>query len=110
MITTQLDVAEAYHLAATRAAARHYRALGYQVREEEEAPGLRPDLIVRRDNELIFIEVKVRSTVLSQPPVLTRLQEYARQLSPPAKVRLLVASPPEEKAIDLPGIEVNLLD
>lgn len=110
MITTQLDITEAYHLAATRAAARHYRALGYQVGEEEEvAPGLRPALVARRGSEVIFVEVKVRSATSAQPPVLARLQEVARQLSPPAQVRLLLASPPEEKAIELPGIEVSLL-
>lgn len=111
MITTQLDVAEAYHLAAAKAVARQYRALGYEVQEEEEvAPGLRPDLVVRRGNELIFIEVKVRSQAFQQQQVLARLQAFAQQVVPPAQVRLVVATPPEEKAIEFDGIEKDLLE
>lgn len=111
MITTQLDVAEAYHVAATKSVARQYRTLGYEVREEEElVPGIRPDLVVRRGDETILIEVKVRSLALPQEQVLAKMQAYAQQLTPPAQVRLVVVTPPAEKAIEFDDIEASLLD
>lgn len=110
MTPTLLDTAEAYHAAAIRTVARQYREQGYDVAEEQELlPGLRADLVARRGAETILIEVKVQSGTLPQERNLARLQAYARAQSPMAKLRLVVATPPQEKAIDLEGVHLQLL-
>lgn len=40
---------------------------------------------------------------------MAQLQEYARQQNPPARLRLVIATPPQEKAIDLEGVRPQLL-
>ena len=110
MTPTLLDTAEAYHAAAARTVARQYRDQGYEVIEQQElAPGLRADLVARRGEETVLIEIKVQSGALPQERNLTRLQAYARQQRPMAKLRLVVATPPEEKAIVLEGVNPQLL-
>ena len=83
------------------AAAEEYRREGYEVVREpllDFAPGLRPDLLLRKDGEATIVEVKSRSTLAADPQTseLARLVES----KPGWSLRLLLLGEPG--ALDAP--------
>ena len=85
--------------------AQEYRSKGYDVIEEpasEQLPdflsGYRPDLLIRKDNETVVVEVKTRSSLVKDPSV----RDLARliQAEPDWSFELVVVD--EEEKLGLP--------
>lgn len=84
--------------------ARHYKALGYQVYAELhgfDIPGnvedVRPDIVVRKGDETIIIEVKTRDSAKRDKHLIERLARYAERV-PGARFDLVMTNPrPQSK-------------
>lgn len=77
--------------------AEEYRRKGYEVSREAQLdflPGFRPDLIVRKDDQVTVIEVKARSSLAANP----KIRELAQIIhsKPGWSFELLLVSEPEK--------------
>lgn len=79
--------------------ARRYKAEGYQVLADlpgYETPyqiqGFRPDLIVKKDDKIIVIEVKTSHSIKSSKEVITQFARYAKEV-PQARFKLVITNP-----------------
>lgn len=79
--------------------ARHYKALGYQVYADlsgfdtpSSVADIRPDVLARRGDETIIIEVKTRDSAKRDKHLIERLARYAERI-PGARFDLVITNP-----------------
>lgn len=97
------------HFLAIEQLAEEYKSLGYQVEKEKRIGNFVADLIVSKDDEKIVFEVKSRKMDSSQKEHLAKLADYINSLGE-YKFKIIVASPPTEKTIDIVDFEQILYD
>ena len=85
--------------------AQEYRSKGYDVIEEpasEQLPdflsGYRPDLLIRKDNETVVVEVKTRSSLVKDPSV----RDLARLIQAESDWSFELVVVDEEEKLGLP--------
>lgn len=84
--------------------ADEYKAKGYEVRTEEKIGDYRADLVVRKDNEQLVIEVKTGKMSPTRRNELAGLTDYLNEIGG-YKFHLVIANGPKEKEIHFEGIE-----
>ena len=98
------------HDIAVNQLADDYKTKGYTVSKEEHIGGRhRADLIARKDNEVIVVEVKTGRMTPEKRIQLTQLADYVRQQTN-HKFLVVIANPGKEKKIEIPAIDRLLLD
>lgn len=85
--------------------AREYKAKGYEVFAElhgyeppNQIRGFRPDLIAKRGDETIIIEVKTSESIKEAKDALTEFSRYAREV-PGLRFELVVTNPRPESSV-----------
>lgn len=94
--------------------AQEYTAKGYDVFTElprYKAPyqirGCKPDLIAKRGDEIIIIEVKTSDSVKKSKDVITQLAQYAKEV-PGARFDLVITNPRPSSSVELGALEAEL--
>lgn len=88
--------------------ADEYQAKGYSVSKDEKlGKGFPTDLIARKGNETIVIEVKTGKMSPDKKQNMSDLANYIREQGD-YKFLVAVATPPREKKLEISGIEVLL--
>jgi Holliday junction resolvase len=86
---------------------RYLESEGYQVTQEvTTTAGPRFDLIARKGDQILAVEVKARSRLSDQAEVIQQLRERARREG--YRFQLAVVNPPRERTIEIPGLESEL--
>lgn len=97
------------HLIAIDQITEDYTQRGYKVFKEERLGKYQADLIARKDNETIVIEVKSGKMTPQKKEVITELGNYVRQQGN-FKFLIVIATPPKEKKLKIVEIEQILFD
>ena len=86
-----------------------YESKGYQVSKAEKIGGHRADLVAKKDNEVIVLEVKTGKMTPAKRRQIAEMGDYVRKQK---NYRFLVvlATPPKPKRIEIPNLERLLLD
>ncbi len=89
--------------------AADYTAKNYQVtREEHFDQNHQADLVARKGDEVIVVEVKTGKLTADRRKKLAQLGDYARTKN--YKFLVVIATPPKPKRIDVPELDQLLLD
>lgn len=79
--------------------AREYAARGYHVfadvlnyKSPDSIKGIKPDLVVKKGDELIIIEVKTSDSMKKSKDIIARLAQYTKEL-PGARFDLVITNP-----------------
>lgn len=89
--------------------AADYKAKNYVVTKEEKLDQLyKADLVARKGDEVIVVEVKTGRMTADKRRKLTELGDYVRTKS--YKFLVVVATPPKPKRIDVPELDQLLLN
>lgn len=97
------------HLIAIDQIADNYIQRGYNVSKEERLGKYQADLIARKDNETIVIEVKAGKLTAEKKEAIIKLGDYVR-LQGNYKFLVVIATPPKDKKLEIAGIEELLFD
>lgn len=89
--------------------AEEYTLKGYVVTKEEQLGKFRADLIARKGNEQIVIEVKAGKMSSTTKEKLAGLADYISNLGG-YKFLVVVATPPKEKKLNIDSIEQLISD
>lgn len=93
--------------AAIEETAKTYAAQGYEVTRDAPLGDMKADLVVRKGNELIVMEFKLGNWSAQRSNTVRRLRnEVVHRLG--GRFNLVVVTPPQEKAIEIAGIEAIL--
>lgn len=81
-----------------------YAHKGYTISKEEKLGKYRADIIARKDNEQIVIEVKSGTLTPQKKEQIAGLADYIRSLGG-YKFLVVIATPPKEKKLEISNIE-----
>lgn len=81
-----------------------YRQKGYIVSEEEKIGKYRADIIARKNNEIIVIEIKSGKMTPEKKERITGIGDYIRNQGD-YKFLVVIATPPREKKLEINNIE-----
>lgn len=95
------------HDSAIEQIAEDYIQKGYQISREEKLGKYRADLIARKGNESIVIEVKAGKLTPDRRKQIANLADYINSLGG-YKFRIVIATPPKEKKLEIEELEVLL--
>ncbi len=95
------------HDSAIEQIAEEYTQKGYQVSKEEKLGKYEADLIARKGNENVVIEVKAGKLTPEKRKQIANLADYINSLGG-YKFRVVVATPPKEKKLKIEELEVLL--
>ncbi|MES2329665.1 MAG: hypothetical protein V4539_08690 [Bacteroidota bacterium] len=84
--------------------ADEYRGKGYEVSLETNIGNYMADIVARKENETIVIEVKAGRMTKDRKKALAEIANYIRSI-PNYTFLVVLASPPKEKKIEIEGIE-----
>ena len=102
------EIAEKHWLrAAIEETAAKYTAQGYEVAKDAFIENMRTDLIARKDNELIVLEFKLGNWSDQRNNEVRQIRNVVTHRLG-GKFNLVVVTPPQEKDIEIEGIE-NIL-
>lgn len=103
------DITSRYwHEAAIADLASKYAAQGYDVKKDARIGSNEADLVVKKGDELIVLEVKSGAWTKDRAAEVQKLRnEVVHKLG--GKFTLVLASPPSEKSIEIDGIDGILL-
>jgi hypothetical protein len=87
--------------------AEDYRQKGYTISKEEQVGKFRADLIARKENETIVIEIKSGRMTPEKKETIIGLGNYVRSQGN-YKFLVVIATPPKEKKLEITEIK-NLL-
>jgi hypothetical protein len=83
--------------------AADYTQRGYQVAPKEQIGSYQPDLVVRRDNEIIIFEVKTGPLNPELRQKLAAFSDYVKA-KPNYRFRVVFATPPRTKTIEIDSL------
>ncbi len=92
------------HFLAIEQLAEEYKAKGYRVKKETKIGGFQADLIAEKGDEKIVFEVKAGRMTPAKKKHLAELADYINSLGN-YKFKVVIATPPKEKNIQISGIE-----
>jgi hypothetical protein len=104
------EIAKRYwHEAAIDELVDKYATQGYDVQKDGQIGNYPADLVLKRGNELVVIEVKSGDWNPEKTRQVQKIRnEVVHQLG--GKFNLVLVSPPQEKSIEIEGIEDALLE
>lgn len=86
-----------------------YQSKGYQVSVQEKIGNHRPDLVARKGDEVVVVEIKSGKLTADKRKQLSDMGDYVRTHQN-YKFLVVLATPPKPKAIDIPNLEHLLLE
>lgn len=92
------------HRIAIEQIVEEYRQKGYIVSEEEKVGKYQADIIARKKNEIIVIEVKSGKMTPKKKEAITGIGNYVRNQGN-YKFLVVIATPPREKKLEIDNIE-----
>lgn len=84
--------------------AEEYQQKGYLISKKEKLGKYESDLIARKENETVVIEVKSGKMTQDRKQVITELGNYVRKQGN-FKFLIVIATPPKEKKLEIEEIE-----
>jgi len=97
------------HDIATQQIADEYKEKGYVISLEENIGGIRTDIVARKDEEVIIIEVKAEKLSPERKEDIAKLSNYI-QKKDNHKFFVVFANPPQEKKREIANFEELLLN
>ncbi|MEM6845519.1 MAG: hypothetical protein AAF632_25115 [Bacteroidota bacterium] len=106
-------LSEVYERTALEEVAEKYRNEGYEVTLESQIGEFWVDMMVKKGNEVILIEaINFRESLRQNEDRKRRMKQLRKAAKeiPGAKTRLVLIAPPENKRIQIEGIEKKLTE
>jgi len=86
-----------------------YQAKGYQVSKQEKIGKYSPDLVARKGDEVVVVEVKAGKLTPDRRKQVAEIGDFVRTHKN-HKFLVVVATPPKSKKIDIPHLDQLLRD
>ena len=86
-----------------------YQSKGYQVSVQEKLGSYRPDLVARKGDEVVVVEVKAGKLTPEKREQVAGIGDFVRTHKN-YKFLVVLATPPKPKAIDIPNLDQLLLN
>lgn len=99
-----------YHRAAVDQLCEQYKRRGYKVTVEERVGDYRVDLVARKDNTIIFFEVKTGDVRAETKSRIKQQASFLKEKYPGSKFFLIAVRYPEEDTIVIDNIEEIVYD
>lgn len=97
------------HLIAIDQIADEYKSKGYEILKEEMFEDFQVDLVAKKQEEIIFIEVKTKNLSREKKQSIIKIGNYVRQRKN-FKFLVIIATPPKEKKLSIDNIENELFN
>lgn len=85
-----------------------YQAKGYQVAKEEKIGDYRADLVAKKGDEVVVVEVKTGKMTPQKRKQVAEIGDYVRTRKN-YKFLVVIATPPKPKRIEIPNLEQLLV-
>lgn len=99
-----------YHSAAVDQLCEQYKRRGYKVTVEERVGDYRVDMVARKDNTIIFFEVKTGDVRAETKSRIKQQASFLKEKYPGSKFFLIAVRYPEEDTIVIDNIEEIVYD
>ena len=99
-----------YHRAAVDQLCEQYKRRGYKVTVEERVGDYRVDMVARKDNTIIFFEVKTGDVRAETKTRIKQQASFLKEKYPGSKFFLIAVRYPEEDTIVIDNIEEIVYD
>jgi Holliday junction resolvase len=100
---------EYLHDIAVRQLTAQYQSKGYNVAEAQQVGGTQADLVAKKADEVVVLEIKVGKMSPEKKERIAKLSDFVRTQKN-YKLLVIVSTPPKPKRIEIPNIDALMAD